>query len=199
MLSSRERRDAHNTEVDTRLALVGRCGHVHLATGRVCVRPERHRGACDFVLRQEALAQAGVDSAVPGVLEDLTATECWDLVTGHGMGRFVFLEGRGPVAVPVNYAASANSHVVFRTDPKGPVALRAGQVRVALEVDSFDEERRAGWSVLISGRAHTITDRDELAQAKGMGIHPWAGGRRDLYVQLDAEEISGRRVAGGRN
>jgi hypothetical protein len=36
------------------VARAGRCGNVHMATGRTCILPERHHGSCEFVRPDEA-------------------------------------------------------------------------------------------------------------------------------------------------
>jgi hypothetical protein len=47
------RKDSHNAAVDPVLVARGRCGSVHLPTGRRCTRPSRHEGGCVFVLLEE--------------------------------------------------------------------------------------------------------------------------------------------------
>jgi hypothetical protein len=42
----RKRLDLHNISIDFATATVGRCGFTHLASGRICQLPYRHRGAC---------------------------------------------------------------------------------------------------------------------------------------------------------
>lgn len=44
----RERLGLHNPAVHQAIAATHRCGMTHLATGRVCVLPERHGGGCEF-------------------------------------------------------------------------------------------------------------------------------------------------------
>ena len=44
-----ERLDSHNTSVDGALAGSGRCGMLHLASGRGCPLPSHHLGRCTFV------------------------------------------------------------------------------------------------------------------------------------------------------
>lgn len=58
----RSRIDAHNSSVDAVLAEAGYCGMTHLPTGRVCVRPARHRGSCDFWDRERAVEVLGRSS-----------------------------------------------------------------------------------------------------------------------------------------
>jgi hypothetical protein len=44
-----ERLDLHNAAVDDVAAAAGRCGTIHLPTGRTCQATARHGGSCDFV------------------------------------------------------------------------------------------------------------------------------------------------------
>jgi hypothetical protein len=43
-----ERLDLHNIAIDEPAAMAGRCGTIHLPTGRVCRAPARHADGCDF-------------------------------------------------------------------------------------------------------------------------------------------------------
>lgn len=49
-----ERPDLRSVHVREDVARSGRCGNVHLATGRTCILPERHQGSCDFVGSEDA-------------------------------------------------------------------------------------------------------------------------------------------------
>lgn len=51
-----DRWDFHNVSVDVEFAQAGYCGMTHLQSGRICIRPARHTGSCDFRRRDEALA-----------------------------------------------------------------------------------------------------------------------------------------------
>ena len=44
-----ERLDLHNASIDEPAAAAGRCGMIHLPTGRICRAPARHAGGCNFV------------------------------------------------------------------------------------------------------------------------------------------------------
>ena len=48
MQAALERLDSHNTAVDEQLVLASKCGTVQLSTGRRCLLPARHRGACEM-------------------------------------------------------------------------------------------------------------------------------------------------------
>jgi len=43
-----QRLEIHNASVDKSAADSHLCGMLHLASGRVCLLPERHRGPCEF-------------------------------------------------------------------------------------------------------------------------------------------------------
>jgi hypothetical protein len=45
----RERLDAHSAAVDVRLIGLGRCGAIHLPTGRRCFLVAKHEGSCTFL------------------------------------------------------------------------------------------------------------------------------------------------------
>jgi hypothetical protein len=49
-----DRHDLSNANVREDLATFGRCGLVHLPTGRACLLPLRHKGPCQFHQPQEA-------------------------------------------------------------------------------------------------------------------------------------------------
>lgn len=52
--AGRARPDLNNANIREDLAERGRCGMVHLPTGRTCLLPLRHHGPCEFHRPQEA-------------------------------------------------------------------------------------------------------------------------------------------------
>jgi transcriptional regulator with XRE-family HTH domain len=126
-------------------------------------------------------------------LEHLSADECRALIAPGGIGRFLYVADRGPVAVPVNYAI-LGSDVIFRTDDTTGAAGGISQEKVSFDVDHFDDALSEGWSVLISGGATTLTRPEDLRAAAGLDIEPWAGGDRNTYIRLSPAEITGRRI-----
>ena len=127
------------------------------------------------------------------VIAELTPAECRDHLAAGGVGRFLFVTDRGPVAVPVNYRMLGDD-IVFRTNESGSAAAATAQPRVSFSVDHLDDALAEGWSVLASGEAAVITDPAGLAGASRLGIEPWAGGQGDVFVRLALHEITGRRI-----
>ncbi|MET8571468.1 pyridoxamine 5'-phosphate oxidase family protein [Streptomyces sp. NPDC004783] len=130
------------------------------------------------------------------VLMRLSEQECWQRLGTHGIGRLSSpsgTAGEAPVVVPVNFLVDGRS-VVYRTDPSGVAAVRAG-APVAFETDHLDEATGLGWSVLLRGTAEHPADPEALeALARRHGSKPWAGGRRDLWVRVRPHEVTGRVI-----
>jgi hypothetical protein len=147
-----------------------------------------------------ALSGAGLEApsghGVPGdrpVLEDLSDAASRDHLRPGGVGRFLFSDARGPAAIPVNYKMLGDD-IVFRTAADGSLTEGAGQSSVSFEVDHLDEDLGEGWSVLVNGSAHVVTQPSELDQVKALGITPWVRGDRETYIRLVARHVSGRRI-----
>lgn len=134
------------------------------------------------------------------VLEVLDAEECLRLIAPGGIGRIAFSGSHGPTVLPVNYRL-LDGAVVFRTARGGPMDqdLRTGlegvEIKVGFQVDRIDEVRKEGWSVLVQGPVHHVTE-DEVAKLSDAGVTPWAGGERHLYIRVVPSQITGRRIHG---
>jgi nitroimidazol reductase NimA-like FMN-containing flavoprotein (pyridoxamine 5'-phosphate oxidase superfamily) len=95
--------------------------------------------------------------------------------------------------LPVNFVVTRKT-IVFRTAPDTLLALYA-DAPVGFEVDSLDGARRAGWSVLVGGHAHTVTDEREVKHLEDTTcLEPWAAGSRDVYVRITPARITGRSI-----
>lgn len=127
------------------------------------------------------------------VLQELSPAECFDLLEPGGVGRIGFASAEGIMMLPVNFVLAGKT-VVFRTAPDTLLALYAN-AQVSFEVDRLDEARRMGWSVLVHGRAHEVSDERELKRIeRNTPPEPWADGARDVYVRVTPTVISGRRI-----
>ena len=127
-------------------------------------------------------------------MEKLDRNECIKLMERHpaGLGR-VALAGPRPTIFPINYAID-NGSIVFRTDPGSKFHAAVHDSYVAFEVDWVEPTWQLGWSVVVRGQAHVITDPDELRRARGLPLLPWADGNKEHFVRIDAKLISGRRL-----
>jgi hypothetical protein len=133
-------------------------------------------------------------AATSAVLDSMTVAECRQHLADGGIGRFLFVEpGRGPVAIPVNFRMDGDD-VVFRTSGDSAIAEGIHQRPVSFDVDQLDEALGEGWSVLLTGTASVITGSAEASRVQALGIQPWAGGDREVYVRLSPSRITGRRI-----
>ena len=127
-------------------------------------------------------------------LHELTVEECVELLTAGVVGRAAICTPTGPHVVPVNYTVDGDS-IVVRTTPYSVLGTYSWAGEVAFEVDDFDTEAHAGWSVVVHGRCEMVDDIGQIAR-----IHwrhdpsPWAPGPRSLYLRLRWREVTGRRI-----
>jgi hypothetical protein len=56
---------------------------------------------------------------------------------------------------------------------------------------------RTGWSVLIQGAVHHVDDQEERASLLAVGLEPWAGGKRALFLRIVPSLVTGRRISHG--
>lgn len=129
-----------------------------------------------------------------GQLEELNRRQCLDLLAGPRVGRLVFTEDELPTIQPVNYRLW-HDDVVIRVAGGGKLAAAAHNQVVAFEADEVDSELRNGWSVTVVGHAEPITDVDALVELAGTFLEPWVEGRRDHFVRIRAEKMTGRRFS----
>jgi nitroimidazol reductase NimA-like FMN-containing flavoprotein (pyridoxamine 5'-phosphate oxidase superfamily) len=128
-------------------------------------------------------------------LEDLSPEECFQLLARSHVGRLVYHDELGPIAVPVNYAL-AGRELVFRVEG-GAKRAAMEESTLAFEVDHIDESDRSGWSVLVRGSGTEI-DIDQVPAL----LHtlqrdfptPWAFGVHNVWLRMTPRVVSGRRL-----
>jgi nitroimidazol reductase NimA-like FMN-containing flavoprotein (pyridoxamine 5'-phosphate oxidase superfamily) len=153
--------------------------------------PANSPGALSAVPDRESPVRGPAASG--NVLRVLSPAECFGLLELGGVGRVGFASADGIMMLPVNFAVTAKS-IIFRTAPDTLLALYANG-QVSFEVDRLDVALREGWSVLVQGRAHQVTDEREYKRLEdSTHLEPWAGGARDVYVRIAPTRISGRCI-----
>jgi nitroimidazol reductase NimA-like FMN-containing flavoprotein (pyridoxamine 5'-phosphate oxidase superfamily) len=126
-------------------------------------------------------------------LRTLRPAECFELLEPGGVGRVGFTAAAGIMMLPVNFAVAGRT-IVFRTARDTLLALYAN-ASVSFEADRLDEALHEGWSVLVHGRAHEVTDERAVKRLEDTThLEPWAGGARDVYIRIALTRISGRRI-----
>lgn len=129
-------------------------------------------------------------------VHELTRAEAVDLLQFHAhVGRIGFVVDGQPLIFPVNYLADDDS-VVFCTEPGTKLSAIAGGASVVFEVDDSRALYHSGWSVLVKGTAHEITDESQLDEIRRGPLHSWATRSTAHWVRLSIEEVTGRRIHG---
>ncbi len=125
-------------------------------------------------------------------LDILTRRQCLDLLERVRVGRLVFTEDALPAVQPVNFRVW-HDDVVIRVAGGPKLAAATDHQVVAFQADELDADLHTGWSVTIVGHAQPITDVDEQVEVAGTFVQPWVDGRRDHFVRIRAEKVTGRQ------
>lgn len=140
----------------------------------------------------ELPAGFGKAAAQPEVLV-LSPAECREMLSTHGVGRVAVTVDDTPAVFPVNYTV-ADELIAYRTAPEAGPAAAAGR-EVALEVDHIDDAFSQGWSVLVVGRAHVVTNSYESRRLEEHAhTGPWVGDGRHQWIAIHPTRITGRRI-----
>ena len=93
--------------------------------------------------------------------------EAMRLLASVEFGRVVFTLNALPAVRPVNHLVD-NDRIILRTRLHAAIATAVRSAHqnmvVAYEADQFDAERRTGWSIVVTGRARTVSDAEEVAR-----------------------------------
>ena len=127
------------------------------------------------------------------LVDPLTAAECRALLATRTFGRVGVTSGGLPVILPVRYLYD-NDAVTFRTGQGTKLRAASSGDVLAFQVDTFDPETNMGWSVLVRGRATVLTTEHEHDGVPTLDA-PHADERRNHYVRLQCELLTGRRLS----
>jgi uncharacterized protein len=118
----------------------------------------------------------------------LEREECLDLLASATVGRVALSANALPTVLPVRFRLLGD-HVVFHTGRAAPKNV------VAFQVDDIDSHSLEGWSVIVTGVAHEVTEPSELAVGHAMDGPRWAADAGTL-VSLSCDLMTGCRLEG---
>jgi hypothetical protein len=128
---------------------------------------------------------------------ELDHREAMRLLASVDHGRVLFTHQALPAIRLVNHLVDGG-RVIVRTRLTATVSTvvrlstDAGVV-VAYEADDLDPQRRAGWSVVLTGWATTITDPGQIARYEQL-LHPWVNIAMDTMIAIQPEIVTGIRI-----
>ena len=126
-------------------------------------------------------------------LQRLSRDECLTLMASVPVGRIIFTLRALPAVELVNFALDEGD-IVIRTDRSGKLAAATRGAVVAFETDQLDLAGQVGWSVTAIGPSSEVTDPDELARLRAIGLKSWAPGTRDHFIRVSPVMLNGRRL-----
>jgi nitroimidazol reductase NimA-like FMN-containing flavoprotein (pyridoxamine 5'-phosphate oxidase superfamily) len=124
----------------------------------------------------------------------ISHAEALRLLSGTDYGRIVFTLNALPAIRPVNHLVDGG-RVIIRTRLSSALteALSASNsLIVAYEADSMDRSTRTGWSVVVTGRAYSLSDPSEIAQYE-QRLEPWVN-HADTVVAIEPDIVTGFRI-----
>jgi hypothetical protein len=130
------------------------------------------------------------DASIPETAQ-LPPEECWRLLQGASVGRLAVWVKDHPEIFPINFKVHRES-LVFRTGAGTKLASALGQM-VAFEADGANTDAGVAWSVVVKGSATALAHTPELDASVGQLLFPWETGRKDHFLRIVPEEVSGRR------
>lgn len=130
----------------------------------------------------------------PDNAQKIDEVEAMRLLATAAYGRVVFTLNALPAIRPVNHLVDDGT-IIIRTRLTTAIsaAVRsATALIVAYEADSFDDESRTGWSVVVTGRAHAVSDPDRISHYEKL-LHPWVN-HADNVLAIEPDIVTGFRV-----
>lgn len=124
----------------------------------------------------------------------LDADQCWNLLAESVFGRLALSVEGEPEIFPIN-AYAHDGKILFRTGEGTKLSEIAVNGRVAFETDGFTS--KIGWSVVAKGTARILTGTSEIQAADQLPLKPWVPTLKMNYVEIDVQEVSGRRFKFG--
>ncbi len=129
----------------------------------------------------------------PGQLEVMPDGECVQRLRSNHIGRIALVDRDvRPLIFPVNYFFDEGL-VAFRTSPGSKLDLAPGR-HVSFEIDGWDPDTGIGWSVVVKGIAHDITNPRgaPTGRMRFWPVRPLAPGSRENWIGIWVDEITGR-------
>jgi nitroimidazol reductase NimA-like FMN-containing flavoprotein (pyridoxamine 5'-phosphate oxidase superfamily) len=133
-------------------------------------------------------------------VEVLDREQCLQLLGENHFGRVAInLRSEVPLVRPVNYLFDERTQsILFRTDYGAKFQGILLASRAAFEVDEVDQERRTGWSVIVTGSVEKVTNHLELERFSHLGLETWEAGEKPHWVRIRVWTVTGRRITAGR-
>jgi len=127
-------------------------------------------------------------------VRDMTESECLEAMASVGIGRVGITHQAMPHIVPVNFVM-LDRFVYFAVMSRSILAAATSRSVVAFQADSFDLDRRSGWTVVGVGHASGLSEASEMEPLTTLVPEPWVTGHDPEHiVRVNLEHLSGHAV-----
>jgi nitroimidazol reductase NimA-like FMN-containing flavoprotein (pyridoxamine 5'-phosphate oxidase superfamily) len=128
------------------------------------------------------------------VFEDIGREDCLELLRDEPVGHVALTARALPVVLPVNFVV-LDGDIVWRSAQGTKLNEASSDFVVAFEADHYEADHSQGWSVMVQGLAHVVTDVGELDRAQAIPLESWTlDGAADRYVCLVPDLVTGTRI-----
>ncbi|MGA3214374.1 MAG: pyridoxamine 5'-phosphate oxidase family protein [Acidimicrobiales bacterium] len=128
------------------------------------------------------------------VFEELDREDCLELLREELVGHVALTARALPVVLPVNFAV-LDGDIFWRSAQGTKLNDTSADLVVAFEADHYEPDHAQGWTVMVQGLAHVLTDVEELDRARALPLESWTlEGAADRYVRLIPNIVTGTRV-----
>lgn len=124
------------------------------------------------------------------VVETLSESDCWELLSRVPLGRLATAVRSEIDIFPVNHIVDDRS-LLFRTAPGSKLFELTVNPRVAFEVDEWDGTLAA--SVVAKGIAERLELQADIDAADALPLTPWIPTLKYRWVRIRPTSLSGRR------
>ncbi|WP_236794999.1 pyridoxamine 5'-phosphate oxidase family protein [Amycolatopsis sp. GM8] len=127
-------------------------------------------------------------------LTDLDRDEALRLLGSVSLGRIVFTDEALPAIRPVNHILDGGD-VIMRSHTGATLDSSINTV-VAYEANDIHPDEHTGWSVVVTGIARKVTNRDAVARYEHL-LRPWVDQHMDQVLRIHPEFVTGFTLTDG--
>ncbi|MFI6845219.1 pyridoxamine 5'-phosphate oxidase family protein [Kitasatospora sp. NBC_00085] len=115
-----------------------------------------------------------------------------DLLRQTAIGRLIHTDDAMPAVTPSCFTLDRLGELVIPVPASWRADVMDGEV-VGFQADQFDEQTLRGWTVLIVGRSHLVTDPVMVADLRHQGPRQWGHQPARGYLTIHPELVTGQR------